>query len=264
MINIIVCMKQVLDPEIPPSAFRIDPEAKRGIQPKGTLPVVSPFDESALEAALRIKDVDGGEITVISMGPYLARPVLKRSLAAGADKLILLEDNVFGDVDSYGTACTLAAAINMMGEYHLILCGMQAADSNAGQVGSGIAEILDIPSVTMARKVEVGDGWVRVERVVLDGYEVIEAPMPVLITVSNEVGRLRPVSVRALMGVQKKPVTIWRHQDVGVDLSQLKRTNLLKLFIPVRQATRCRLIEGKNPEEKGRNLALKCRESKLI
>lgn len=262
MISIIVCMKQVLDPEAPVSSFRIDPEAKRAIPGKGIPPVLNPFDENALEAALRIKDTQGGEITVVSMGQHLARPVVKKSLAVGADGLILLEDEAFTSFDSYFTAYILATAVKKIGKFDIILCGRQAADSDAGEVGPGIAEILGIPSITMARKVEV-DGKVRVERLVSDGYEVVECPMPALVTVSNQVGELRSATVKALMEAQKKAVTVWNTQDLDIELSQVKRTSLLKLFIPVREV-KCQLIEGESLEETGENLALKLREVKII
>lgn len=262
-IKIIACIKQVPDPEAPRSSFKIDPEAKRVIPAKGTPPVLNPFDENALEAAIRIKDVQGAEITVVSMGKYLAKPVVKKSLAAGADRLILLEDAVFEDLDSYSTAYILATAIRKIGEYDLIVCGRQAVDTDAGQVGLGIAEILQIPSITIARKVEVSDSKVRVERVVSDGYEVIEAPTPVLITVGNELGELRPATIAAMMAAQKKPITIWNAKELGVDLSQMKRANLLKLFIPVHES-RCQFIEGESPEEAGSNLATKLREAKIL
>jgi electron transfer flavoprotein beta subunit len=263
MIKMVVCMKQVLDPQIPPSSFKIDPEAKRAIPAKGTPPVLNPFDENALEAALRIKDIQGGKVTVVSMGWYLAKPVVRKSLAVGADELILLEDDAFEDLDSYSTAYTLATAIKKIGEYDLILCGRQAADSNAGQVGSGIAEILGVPIITVAQKVQVVDGKVRVERVISDGYEVIELPMPAVITVSNEIGQLPLPSGWDIILAAQRSVTTWSTQDLGIDPSQMKRTSLLKLFIPVREA-KCQIIEGENSEEAGRNLALKLREAKII
>ena len=154
MIEIIICMKQVIDPEAPVSTFKIDPEAKRAIPPSGTPPVLNPYDENALEAALRIKDTNGARITVISMGRKLSQPVVKKSLAVGADELILLEDDVFEDLDSYSAAYILASVIKKIGRYDLIICGRQASDTDAGQVGSGVAEILGIPSITVAQKVE--------------------------------------------------------------------------------------------------------------
>jgi len=263
MTNIIVCMKQVLDPEAPVSAFKIDPEAKRAIPPKGTPPVLNPNDENALEAALRIKDVQPTEITVISMGRQLARPVVKKSLAVGANELVLLEDDVFEDLDSYSAAYILTTAIEKIGKCDLILCGRQAADTDAGQVGSGIAEILGIPSITVAQKVEISDGKVRVERVVSDGYEVIETSMPALVTASNEIGELRSPTMKAVMEAQKKQFTVWNAQDLGVDPSQVRRTNLLKLFIPVHEV-KVEIVEGESPEQAGENLALKLRENKIL
>ena len=264
MIRIVVLMKQVLDPEAPASSFKIDPETKRAIQPKGTPLVLSPYDESALEAALRIRDAQGAGIIAVSMGPGLERPVVKKSLAAGADELILLEDGAFEDLDSYSTAYILATAIKKIGEYDLILCGRQAADTDAGQVGSGIAEILGIPSITVARKIEVSNREVRVERVVSDGYEVIETSMPALVTASSEIGELRASTLKAIMAAQKKKITVWNPDDLGVDPSRLKRTNLLKLFIPPRREGKCEIIEAESAEEAGANLALKLREAKIL
>jgi len=261
--NIIVLMKQVIDPEAPVSAFSIDAEAKRAIPPKGTPPVLSPYDENALEAALKIKEAQSAEITVIVMGTHLAKPVMKKSLAVGADELFLLEDDAFQDLDSYSTACILVEAIKKIDKYDLILCGRQASDSDAGQVGSGIAEILGIPSITAAKKVEVNDGKLRVERMVSDGYEVIEISIPALITASSEIGDLRSPNMKAVIEAQKKSFTTWTAQDLGVDPSQLKHTNLLQLFIPVHEVN-TEIVEGESPEEAGESLALKLRENKVL
>jgi electron transfer flavoprotein beta subunit len=262
MLNIIVCIKQVLDPEAPTSAYKVDDETNRMIQ-KGVPPVMSPFDENALEAALRIKDVHQSKITVLSLGRNLSKAVLRKSLAAGADELILLEDDAFDDLDSYTTASILSTAIIKIGEYDIILAGIQAADSNAGVVGSGIAEILDIPSITTVRKVELDDGKLMVEQVLSDGYEVIEMSLPALITVSNELGELRSVALREIMAAQKKPLTTWSAENLGVDPLPMRRTRLLKLFIPQKES-RCEMVPGETAEELGANLASKLREAQII
>jgi electron transfer flavoprotein beta subunit len=256
-------MKQVLDPEAPVSAFKVDPELKRVIPPKGTPPVLNPNDENALEAALKIKDSQPTEITVISMGRQLARPVVKKSLAVGANELVLLEDDTFEDLDSYSTAYILATAIKKIGKYDLILCGRQAADTDAGQVGSGVAEILGIPCITIARKVDIGDGTVTVERVVSDGYEVIETTIPALVTASNEIGDLRSPAMKAVMEAQKKQFTVWNAQDLGIEPSQEGRSNMLKLFVPVHEV-KVEIVESESPEEAGESLALKLRENKIL
>lgn len=262
MINIIVCIKQVLDPEAPTSTYQVDEETKRMVQ-KGVPPVMSPFDENALEAALRIKDTQEAKITVLSMGRNLSKAVLRKSLAAGGDELILLEDNIFDNLDSFTTAPILAAAIRKVGEFDIILTGMQAADWNAGIVGSGVAEILGIPSITSVKMVAINDGKVKVQRVLSDGYEEIELPLPALVTVSNELGELRSTPLKEMMAAQKKPLTTWTAGDLEIDLSGMKRTKMQSLFIPKKEA-RCELAQGETDEERAANLALKLREKKII
>ena len=262
--KIIVCIKQVPDPTSSSSGTTVDTEAKRVIMPQGTPPVINPYDENALEAALMIKDTLAAEITVISAGKNLAKPVLRKTLAAGADNLILLNDAEFEKLDSYATAHVLAAAIKETGEYDLILCGRQASDTDAGQVGSGIAEILKIPGITAACRVEPGDGKVMVERVVSDGTEEVEAPLPALVTVSSELGELRYPAVKAIMAAQKVPVTVRKAQELGVDISQLKRPNMVSLSAPPGRKAECQFIEAETPEEAGADLALKMKDAQLL
>ena len=265
--NMIVCVKQVIDPEAPPASFKIDPSSNTVVPPSGVPPVISPFDENAIEAALRIKDAQGGKITALSLGVNLLRDVVKKPLSMGADELILLEDEAFAEGDSWSTAYALAMAIKKIGEYDLIFCGRQAADWDGGQVGSGIAEILGIPSVTLAKKIGVTDGKARVERVTADGYEVIEASLPALITVSNELGEARYPTIRGIMAAKKKEPVIWKPDDIGVKPAQVgaagRRTKLLKLFQPVREG-KCEIIEEESPEEAAVSLALKLREAKIL
>jgi electron transfer flavoprotein beta subunit len=263
----IVCVKQIADPEAPPGSFKVDEATKSVIPAPGVSQVVSPFDEQAVEAALRIKDAYEGKITVLSLGKDFVMDVIRKPMAMGADELILLQDPAFEGADSRSTAYALAMAIKKVGEYDLIFCGRQAADWDAGQVGSGIAEFLGIPSVTVAKNVELVDGKVKVERVITDGYEVIEVSPPVLITVSNELGEPRYPKLKGIMAAARKEVPTWTAPDIGADTSQLgaagARAKLLKLFVPVKEG-KCEIIEGENPEDAAVNLALKLRESKLI
>jgi len=266
-LNMIVCCKQVLDPEAPPASFKIDPSTNKVIPPPGVPPVVNPFDEQAVEAALRIKDLQGGKITVLSLGNNLLRDVVKKPLSMGADELILLEDEAFEGGDSWSIAFALATAIKKVGEYDIIFCGRQAADWDAGQVGSGIAEILGIPGVTLAKKVEATDGKARVERVISDGYQVIEVTLPALITVSNELGEARYATLKGIMAASKKQPVVWKPGDIGLDSSQLgaagRKTKLLKLFQPVKEG-KCEIIGGDTPAEAGTKLAERLREAKII
>ena len=266
-LNMIVCVKQIPDPEAPPASFKVDPGAKKVIPPPGVSPVISPFDEQAVEAALRLKDAQGGKITVLSLGNKLVRDVIKKPLSVGCDELILLEDEAYEEGDSWSTAYALSMAIKKIATYDLIFCGRVAGDWDAGQVGSGIAELLSIPSVTVAKKVEVKDGKVRVERLVADGYEVVEASMPCLISTTSELGELRYATLKGIMAAAKKQPIIWKPQDIGVDPSQIgakgRRTKLIKLFQPVKEA-KCEIIGGESPAEAAVNLALRLRQAKVI
>jgi electron transfer flavoprotein beta subunit len=265
--NMIVCIKQVIDPEAPPASFKIDPSSNKVIPPAGVSPVVDQYAEYAVEAALKIKDASGGKITALSLGSNQLRDIVKKPLAMGADELILLEDEAFDDGDSWSTAYALAIAIKKIGEYDIIFCGREASDWNAGQVGSGIAEILGLPVVTLAEKIEIADGKAKVQRSTDDGYEVLEVSLPCLITASNEIGEPRYPTIKGIMAAKKKELVVWKPADIGVDPVQIgaqgRRTKLLKLFQPVREG-KCEIIEGESPEEAAGGLAAKLREVKVL
>jgi electron transfer flavoprotein beta subunit len=256
-------MKIVLDPEAPASLFKVDEATKKVIPPKGTPPVLNPFDENALEAALKIKNVNGSSITVISLGKNIPKPVIRKSLAYGADDLILLEDELFDDLDSYSTSEVIVKAIRKIGNYDLILCGREAADTDAGQVGLGIAEMLGIPSVSLANKIEAGEKTLKVGRVLADGTQTIEVPLPALVTVSSEAGIIRTANIKGIMEAQKKPLTTWTAKDLDITHPSTKKSNLYKLFQPTRD-TKCEIITGNSPEEAAAKLAQKLKEVKSL
>jgi electron transfer flavoprotein beta subunit len=264
--NIIVCVKQVIDPEAPPSSFKIDVAANKA-EMQGAPPVLDPYGEYALEASLKIKDKGDTKISVISMGNKLLREVVKKSLAMGTDELILLEDDAYTGGDSWSTAYGLAMAIKKIGEYDLILCGREASDSNSGQTGAGIAEILGIPCVTLAKKIDVTDGKARIEKATSDGYEVIETSLPLVITVSNEIGEPRYPTIKGIMAAKKVEPIIWKPADIGAEPAKLgaagKRAAVQKLYQPVHEG-KCEFAEGDNPEEIATSLAVKLREAKIL
>jgi electron transfer flavoprotein beta subunit len=263
MLNIIVCAKVVTDPEAPVSTFRIDPQERRVLPGQGVPPVLNPYDENCLEAALRIKESQPAKITVISAGKSIPKAVIKKALAVGADDLVVLEDDSFEDIDAHTTAALLTAAVKKLGEYDLILTGRMSADTNAGEVGPGMAEMLGIPGITVAQKVEVNGDTATVERALADGYEVLEVPLPCLVTVSHEIGELRSATVKGLMAAQKQAFTTWKAADLDIDPASIRQSRPLKLFIPER-AVDCDMISGETPEEVGANLALKLRDSQRI
>jgi len=261
--KIVVCVKQVIDPEAPVSTFAVDEEARKAIPPKGTPPVINPYDENALEAALQIKDAGEAEIAVITMGVQIAKPVVKKALAVGADSLTIIEDAAFDGLDSNASAALLVAAIKKLGEFDLIITGRQAADTDAGQVGTGIAAMLGLPLVTAAQKIEATDGGLRVERITSEGYEVVESVLPAVVTVSSEVGDLRMPNVKAMMAANKVQPPVWSLADLGIDAAALKKVSVAKMWQPVVEVN-TEVITGETPEEAGANLAAKLKEDGII
>jgi len=266
--EIIVCIKQVPDPEGSQDCFVINREALR-VEPRGIPPVLSLFDENALEAALRVKDARKErdvKITVVSMGKRISNPVLQKALAAGADALVKVEDDVFesGALDSYATAYVLASTIRKIGKYDLVFAGRQAADWNAGQVGFGIAHLLGIPAVALVRKVEVEGRHAISERVTASGYEIVKTPLPALLVTSNEVGEMRYPTVIQRREAKKKPVVSWGMAEVGFERRVQNRLVLKGLFAPEMRKRQCHFIEGETAAEAGRKLAQRLRTDGVI
>ncbi|MBI3743246.1 MAG: hypothetical protein HY261_03045 [Chloroflexi bacterium] len=169
--------------------------------------------------------------------------------------------------DAYSTAYALAQAIKKIGQFDLIIAGRQASDTDRGQVGVAVAEMLGIPSITIGKSIEIKDSKVIVERVRTDGSEVVEAPLPALVTVSNELGEPRYPTLRGIMAAGRKKPTVWTAADIGADAAKSgakgRVVNLTRLYIPKVEKV-CEFIDGENAADKGKKLALKLRQAKLI
>ena len=260
--NIVVCIKQVPDPEAPSSVYQADPDG-RHIICRGAPPVISTYDENALEAALKIKDLQECKITALSLGHKLSKAVLRKTLAAGADELVLLDDSAFADLDGFATSASLAAAISKLGQCDLVLTGIQAADTNAGIAGIGIAELLGIPCVTNARAIEVKGNSILIEQALPDGWRRLELTLPAVITVNKSLGDLRSIPAAALMAAQKKPLTQWTAADLGINPAEHIKTRLLAVYIPHRKSI-VEMISGADGSEKGTNLAEKLFDTGIL
>lgn len=253
-LKIIVCAKQVPDPEAPLAAIQIDPQAKTFSVP-GHTEVINPFDENALEAALRIKDDIGAEVTVLSLGKNVSPAILRKALAVGADNLVLLKDNEFENLESFSVAYGISKAIAKLGDFDLVLTGRQAGDWDFGYTGVILGDVLGIPSISLARSVKIEDSSVVVQEAVQGGYRIVRAPMPALVTVSNEVGELRFPSLKNKLMSAKQPVTEWTAQDLGVDVRKLQKLQITALTAPPDMSRQCRFTEGDSPEQMGEKLA---------
>ena len=254
-LEIIVCAKQIPDPEAPLSDVSVDAEKKEVVVDAPL--VINPFDENALEAALKLQEEIGAKITVLSLGKKVSDTVLRKSLAAGADELILLQDNAFEKLDSHSVAGALADAIRKIGEYDLVLTGRQAGDWDSGQVGLILGEMLGLPCINLAREIEVDDGSVLVKKNIPVGYEQVRARMPALVTVSNEVGELRYISRTRMMKMLRRTASIpsWSSEDFVSAKEELQKMGIVELSSPPDMGRDCQFLDGATPDEKAEKLA---------
>ena len=197
--KIAVCLKQVPSTE---TRIKIAADGKH-IDPGGVTLVTNPYDEFALEEAIRIKEARGGEVVAVSAGGSGAVTALRNALAVGADSAVLLKTD--GDLDSLGTARLLAAEIGGRG-FDLVLCGKQAVDDDGAQVGPMLAELLDLPCVTVVVKLEVGEGKARATREIEGGVEIVELPLPAVVSAQKGLNDPRYASLKGIMAAKKKPV----------------------------------------------------------
>ena len=269
--NIIACVKQVPYPDVPVSAYAVDNQAKRVTLPDDVPLVISPYDENAVEAGLQLKDEAGGRLTVISLATRPAEGVvrdLKQTLAMGADEAILLDDPAFQGGDSCSTAYSLARAVEKIGDYDLVLCGLQAADWDGGQVGLGMAEILGLPAASYVTKVEPGDGCVRARCMIENGHELLELPTPCLLTVASDenlVPRIAPLP--GIIKAKKREIPVWSASDLDADVSRIgaagARTSLDELALPDFEGV-CEFIQGEDLEQAAAMLAERLKTEKII
>ena len=263
--RILVCIKEIQNPEIATSVFRVDEQRKEVIPLDGLPLVTSPFDEQAVEAALRIRD-RGCEcqITVMTFGPENARRAIKRALSMGADDGIHVSNAGMERADSVIAAHVLSGAARKAGPFDLILTGRQAADWDAGIVGCGIAELLRIPVVTFAMSVQIDAGRVIVERVLDDGFETVEAAMPCVVTISNELGEPRKASLRETMRAAKKPTQALSLEAIGFRPdSPVSAQERERLFVPAKDI-RCEFVTGNSPQQMAQQIVARLSSAKLL
>lgn len=244
--RIIVLIKQVPDT----TEVRVDPDTGTLCR-EGVPCIVNPFDTYAIEEGVRIKERLGGEVVVISMGPPQAEEALREAISVGADHGILVTDRALAGSDTWATSLALAAACRKAG-FDLIICGKQAIDGDTAQVGPGVSVHVDVPLVTYVRKIEeMDEKHARVERLIEDGYEVIETPLPALLTVVKEINEPRLPSLRGKMKARKAEIGKWGVADLGVDAGDVglegSPTRVMKVFSPPKRAGGVKW-EGEAPE----------------
>jgi electron transfer flavoprotein beta subunit len=246
--NIFVCIKQVPDAK----DVRLDPTTNT-LSREGVQSIMNPYDQHAVEEAVRIKESLGGEVTVLTMGPPQAEAVLRQAISCGADHGVLVSDRAFAGADTWATSYTLAKAIATLGTSELILCGKQAIDGDTAQVGPGLAMRLGVPYVTCVQKVrQAGDADMVVERMMDDGYDVVKVKYPVLLTVVKDINEPRVPSLKGSMKAKKAVIKTLTAADIGADPALIglpgSPTKVVKVFPPEPRGERC-LLTGTIDEQ---------------
>jgi electron transfer flavoprotein beta subunit len=262
LVEIVVCIKQV------PETRDVAVDEETGVlRREGVVSILNPFDLYALEAGIRLKERYGGRVSVISMGPPQAEAVIREAYMMGADRGFLLTDRAFAGADTLATALTLAAGIEKMGTFDIILCGLQTTDGDTAQVGPGIAEILGLPHESNVLSIgAIVDGKLNVVR---DGgvtVDTLAVELPCLITVSQSIGEPRLLSYRRKLAMAGAEVTYWSARDLGKDVGvfglQGSPTQVERIFPPER-VTGQEIWQGSACELSAR-LGAKLRELKVV
>lgn len=230
--NIIVCIKQVPDT----TEIKIDPKTNTLIR-EGVESIINPFDLYAIEEALRLREQSGGKVTALSMGPPQVENALREAVAIGVDEIILLTDRRFAGADTWATSLTLAEAIKKIGSFDLLIFGQQAIDGDTAQVGPGVATHLSLPQTCFVKQIEnIGEGKIVVQRLMEDGYERIEMPLPALITVVKGINTPRLPSLRGKRNAKSIELVIWNADHLNLPENEIglngSPTQVVRIFSP--------------------------------
>lgn len=260
--NIVVCIKQVPDSD----KVTIDRETNR-LNRAGVPSIINPFDENALELALRLKDQHGGQVTVISMGPPQAEEALRTALSVGADKAVLISDRRFGGADTWATSYTIALALKKLdAPADIILFGKQAIDGDTAQVGPGVAHFHGVPIITLIREIEVTGTSFKVKQVTDTGYNLWEVQRPAAFTVVKEGLELRMPSLKKKLAAKKADIPVWGVEALGAEMEKIglsgSPTKVNKVFAPPVKMNK-EIFDGE-PAEMVKVLLHKLRERKVL
>jgi electron transfer flavoprotein beta subunit len=248
--KLVVCVEQVPDTE---TRVRIAPSGAAISEADVQSWIVSPYDEFAIEEALRIREAKGGEVVVVSVGPERVQSALRTGLAMGADSGVHVKDAALDATDTLGTARALAAAIRTLGPVDLVLCGQQGVGGDHSQVPGMLAELLDLPQVTVAVKIEIGDGQATVEREIEGARETWTTALPALVSTQKGLNQPRYAALKGIMAAKKKPVQVLDAAALGIDAATLApKLRVSRLELPPPRPP-VRMIEG-DPDAQAREL----------
>lgn len=261
-LNIIICVKQV--PETTEVEF--DKETGR-LKREGVAAVINPFDEFAIETGLRLKEKYSGLVKVVSMGPPMAEQALRDSIAMGADEGWLVTDRVFGGADTWATSLTISRCIQKMGSFDIVICGLKTTDGDTGQTGPEMAEHLGVPCISyVSQVIEVKDKKITLKRNLDDGVETLESPLPLIITVSKDVGQPRLATLRGRLAAKKAVIKQITNMELGMDPKLIgldgSYTRVTKIFTPEPHVGG-EIIDG-TPQQLADTIFEKLKEAKIV
>jgi electron transfer flavoprotein beta subunit len=262
-VNIVVCLKQILDPLLPAREFRVDAEKKEAVRGAANL-VTNIFCENALETALQLRErVGDGKITALSFGAESAEDTLRKALAMKADAAALVVNEGISNPDPLAVAQVLAAAIRKLGAFDLVVVGRESGDWGVGQTGGLLAEELGLPCVNFVDHIESTDGKLRLKRQTDNGFEIIEAAPPLVVTITNDEHNVpRIPKTRDVMMSFRQPLTKFTVAELGLDAATLASHSyyeIVDLSIPVKDVA-CEFATGDTLDAKVEQFAQKILE----
>jgi len=254
--NVVVCVKQVPDSE---TLVKVKPDGS-GIEEAGIKWVMNPYDEFAVEEGLKLKEKNGGDVTIVTLGPGRAMETIRTALAMGAEKGIHISEDTFDDDCAYSKASALAAAIKEI-PHDIILCGQRAIDDDEGQVGPILAELLGIPQVTLVTSLTVDGNTARAVKAIEGAQVTIESSLPCVITAQKGLNEPRYASLPGIMKAKKKPVDVKDAASLGITADA--KIKIFRLTPPPERAPG-KIIEGDDPAKKAQELVTLLREEAKV
>jgi electron transfer flavoprotein beta subunit len=257
-VNIIVCLKQILDPEIPARDFRVDHDKREAVRGNSAL-VTNIFCENGLETALQLRERSCGKITALIYAPESGEDTLRKALAMKADEAVLVLNQGHPHPDPLAVAQVLAAAIRKIGIFDLIVVGRESGDWGSGQTGGLLAEELKVPCISFVDHLEEGGRGLLIKRQTDNGWEKLDAATPLVVTVTNnEFNVPRIPKTRDIMMSARQTITTWALEEIGVNAAEVRAggnySEVVDLSIPVKDVT-CEFVSGDTLEQKVELLA---------
>jgi electron transfer flavoprotein beta subunit len=260
-LNIVVCVKQT-----PDTAATLTVQGGKANWGDAPL-VLNPWDEYAVEQALRTKEAHGGKVTALSVGPAEAREALKQALAMGCDEAILVSDPTLDQVDSLVVSAVLAASLRKLEDVSLAFFGKQAVDSDTGVTASQVARRLGWPSLTLVAAVTAVDpsaGTITVERMMEESRQSVRARLPAVVSVVKEINEPRYPSFMGIRKASKAEIPQWTAADVGLSPPPSPALTWPEIIAPEKREARCEIIPGSNAQELATHLVDRLLESQVL